>query len=50
MRVGPFTVVCILLAANIAFAAEPLAPSDIQATFFNGQSFTASNPGASNSK
>ena len=42
---GPLTVVWILLAASAAFAAEPMAPSDIQATFFNGQPFTASTPG-----
>ena len=41
MRAGPFAA-CMLLAASAAFAAEPMAPSDIQATFFNGQSFTAS--------
>jgi len=34
-----------LLAASAAFAAAPMAPSDIQATFFNGQPFTASSPG-----
>ena len=38
------------LAASGAFAAEPMAPSDIQATFFNGQPFTASTPGAPNIK
>jgi hypothetical protein len=41
MRAGLF-VACMLLAASAAFAAEPMAPTDIQATFFNGQSFTAS--------
>ena len=44
MRAGPFAVICILLTARAAFAAEPMAPSDIQATFFNGQPFTASTP------
>jgi hypothetical protein len=44
MRAGSSIVVCALLAATIAFAAEPMAPSDIQATFFNGQQFTASTP------
>ena len=33
-----------LLATSAAFALEPMAPSDIQATFFNGQAFTASTP------
>jgi hypothetical protein len=50
MRAGPFAVVCILLAANFAFAAEPMVPSDIQATFFNGQPFTASTPGGTKFK
>jgi hypothetical protein len=36
---GPLTVVWILLTASAAFAAEPMAPSDIQATFFNGEPF-----------
>jgi hypothetical protein len=35
----------ILLTASAALAAEPMAPNDIQATFFNGQPFTASTPG-----
>jgi hypothetical protein len=47
---GPLTVVWILLTASAAFAAEPMAPSDIQATFFNGQPFTASTPAAPNSE
>ncbi len=34
---APLTVVWILLTASAAFAAEPMAPSDIQATFFNGE-------------
>ncbi len=45
MRAGPFVVACVLFAAGAAFAAAPMAPSDIQATFFNGQPFTASTPG-----
>jgi hypothetical protein len=44
MRTGPFAVVCILLTASAAFAAEPMVPSDIQTTFFDGQAFTASTP------
>jgi hypothetical protein len=44
MRAVPFAVACMLLATSAAFAAEPMAPSDIQATFFNGQAFTASTP------
>jgi hypothetical protein len=42
---GPLTVLWIFLTASAAFAAEPMAPSEIQATFFNGQPFTASTPG-----
>ncbi len=41
---GPFFAACILLAASATFAAEPLAPSDIRAIFFNGQPFIASTP------
>jgi hypothetical protein len=42
---GRLTVLWIFLTASAAFAAEPMAPSEIQATFFNGQPFTASTPG-----
>jgi hypothetical protein len=44
MRAGPFVVAGILFEAGAAVAAEPMAPSDIQATFFNGQSFNAASP------
>ena len=50
MRTEPFIVACIFLAASPAFAAEPMAPSDIQTTFFNGQSFTAYSPGGTKFK
>ena len=50
MRAGTLAVVCILLTGSAAFAAEPMAPSDIQATFFNGQPFTASTPGGTKFK
>jgi hypothetical protein len=50
MRAGPLTVICILLTASAALAAEPMAPNDIQATFFNGQPFTASTPGGTKFK
>ena len=49
MRAGPFTVAGILLSASAAFAA-PMTPSDIQATFFSGQPFTASTPGGTKFK
>jgi hypothetical protein len=42
MRAGPFALAAILLSESPAFAAERMAPSDIQATFFNGKPFTAS--------
>jgi hypothetical protein len=41
MRAGPFAL-AILISASAAFAAQPMGPSDIQTTFFNGQPFTAS--------
>ena len=43
MRVGPLVPAGMLLSASAAFAAERIAPSDIQATFFNGQQFTCFN-------
>ena len=49
MRAGPRPHVH-TSAASGAFAAEPMAPSDIQATFFNGQPFTASTPGGTQFK
>jgi hypothetical protein len=42
MRAASLALAGILLAASAAFAAEPMAPSDIQATFFDGKPFTAS--------
>ena len=44
MRSPTAAVVAVLLVASTAFAAEPMAPGDIRATFFNGQPFTASTP------
>ena len=44
MGAGTFAVINILLIASAAFAAEPMSPSDIRATFFNGQPFSASPP------
>ena len=46
IRGRPLAVASILLVyGSAAFAAEQMAPSDIKATFFNGQSFTTSTPG-----
>jgi hypothetical protein len=42
MRTGPLVLAAMLLSASAAFAAEHMAPSDIQAAFFNGKPFTAS--------
>jgi hypothetical protein len=50
MRAAPFAVMCLLVASSGAVAAEPMAPSDIQATFFNGQPFTAATPGGTQFK
>jgi hypothetical protein len=50
MSIRAFAVTCILLFARAAFAAEPMTPSDIRATFFNGQPFTASTPGGTQFK
>jgi hypothetical protein len=47
---GAFIILWIFLAASAAVAAEPMAPSAIQATFFNGQPFTASTPGGAKFK
>jgi hypothetical protein len=41
MRTKPIVVSALLFHASATFAAEPMAPSDIQATFFNGEPFTA---------
>ena len=49
MRAGPFAFGCILTAST-AFAARDMASSDIKATFFNGQAFTASTPGGTQFK
>lgn len=45
MRTQTSAVVGVLLVGSTAFAAEHMAPSDIQAAFFNAQPFTASTPG-----
>ncbi len=42
MRAGPLVLAATVLSASAAFAVERMAPSDIQATFFNGKPFTAS--------
>jgi hypothetical protein len=42
MRASPLVLAGMLLSVSAVFAAEPMAPSDIQATFFDGKPFTAS--------
>jgi hypothetical protein len=42
MRAGSLVVAGTLISTCAAFAAQPMAPNDIQATFFNGKPFTAS--------
>jgi hypothetical protein len=44
MRVSSLLVAVMVFEANTAYAGEPMAPSDIKATFFNGQPFTAASP------
>jgi hypothetical protein len=44
LRLGRFAFGVTLFAASASLAAEPMAPSEIQATFFTGQSFTATSP------
>ena len=41
MRAASLALAFILISASAAFAAEPMVPSDIQATFFDGKPFTA---------
>ena len=41
LRFSWFTFAVALVAASAVFAADTLAPSEIQATFFTGQAFTA---------
>ncbi len=50
MRAGLFALAGTLLSSSATFAAEPMAPGDIKATFFNGQSFTAASPGGTKFK
>ena len=42
MRARSLVVAGTLISACAVFAAEPMAPNDIQATFFNGKPFNAS--------
>jgi len=44
LRGGLFAFAAGLFGVSAALAAEPMAPSEIQATFFTGQPFTATSP------
>jgi hypothetical protein len=44
MRVPTFAAAFVLLAQSAAFAADAMAPNEIQATFFNAQTFSAATP------
>ena len=44
LRFGWFAFAVALVAASAVFAADNMAPSEIQATFFTGQAFTARTP------
>jgi len=44
LREGPFAFALVFFGASAVLAAEPMAPSDIKATFFTGQPFTATTP------
>lgn len=44
LRSGLFAFAVALVAASVVFAADTMAPSDIQVTFFTGQAFTARTP------
>jgi hypothetical protein len=44
LRFGWFAFAVALLAASAVFAADTMAPSEIQAIFFTGQAFTARTP------
>jgi len=44
LRAPPIALASTLLTASMGLAAEPMSPTDIQATFFNGKAFTAATP------
>lgn len=44
MRATLSVIAILVLKASAAFAGQPMAPTDIKATFFNGQPFTAASP------
>jgi hypothetical protein len=44
MRATSLAIVVLVNGASVAFAGQPMAPSDIKATFFNGRPFNAASP------
>ena len=44
MRAGSILIAATLVQISVAFAAEPMAPTDIKATFFDGKPFNAASP------
>ena len=44
MRAGSLLIAATLIQTGVAFAAEPMAPNDIKATFFDGKTFNAASP------
>ena len=44
LRAGPFAFALVFFGASAVLAAEPMAPSEVQTTFFTGQAFTATTP------
>jgi hypothetical protein len=44
VRAGSLLIAATFLQSSVAFAAEPMAPNDIKATFFNGKPFSAASP------
>ena len=44
MRAGSLLIAATLVQTSVAYAAEPMAPNDIKATFFDGKPFNAASP------
>jgi hypothetical protein len=44
LRAAPLSLAVVLFGTSAVLAEEPLAPSEIQTTFFTGQAFTATTP------
>jgi hypothetical protein len=44
MRAGSLLIAATLVQTGVAYAADPMAPNDIKATFFDGKPFNAASP------